>query len=266
MVSSTPDHAQAFDLPQHNDGKDHDGVNKSSVVEDYATPGDSSPSRFLYLLITVLAIGGFLFGYDTGVIAGALLPIKEEFGLSTQQQEFVVGGTEPMLPVPVPPVLLRYYSHYSPSVIPTHTRLALVVLLILQNFVCLSWTVIERQRGRERERVAPALPLSLTSLRHCRLSTLFCLSSLITLAQLYGNIGTTLGAILGGLLAGALSDLVGRKPVTLLSSIVFIVGAALMTFAHHYWLLLLGRVVVGVGVGLAALVVPLYIGGMEEPS
>lgn len=81
----------------------------------------------------------------------------------------------------------------------------------------------------------------------------------------YENIGTTLGAILGGLLAGALSDIMGRKPVTLLSSVVFIVGAALMTFAHQYWLLLLGRVVVGVGVGLAALVVPLYIGGMEQP-
>jgi len=58
-----------------------------------------------------------------------------------------------------------------------------------------------------------------------------------------------LGAIIGGLLAGALSDLFGRKPVTLLSSVIFVIGAALMTFAHQYWLLLLGRVVVGVGVG-----------------
>lgn len=179
MVSSTPN--EAFDLPQHTNGKDSDAGLSSSLddrrsnrpknAEDtqYDTPEDSSPSRFLYLLITVLAIGGFLFGYDTGVIAGALLPIKEEFGLSSQQQEFVVGGT-------------------------------------------------------------------------------------------------TLGAIIGGLLAGALSDIVGRKPVTLLSSIIFVVGAALMTFAHHYWLLLLGRVVVGVGVGLAALVVPLYIGELAPSA
>jgi SP family myo-inositol transporter-like MFS transporter 13 len=46
---------------------------------------------------------------------------------------------------------------------------------------------------------------------------------------------------------------VGRKPVTLLSSVIFVVGAALMTFAHAYWLLLLGRVVVGVGVGKISL-------------
>ncbi|KAG0300912.1 myo-inositol transporter [Linnemannia gamsii] len=148
------------DLSNSNSNKSNDGA----ISEE-----DSSPSKFLYLLITCLAIGGFLFGYDTGVIAGALLPIKEEFGLSSQQQEFVVGGT-------------------------------------------------------------------------------------------------TLGAIIGGLLAGALSDLVGRKPVTLLSSVIFVVGAALMTFAHAYWLLLLGRVVVGVGVGLAALVVPLYIGELAPSA
>ncbi|KAF9578730.1 myo-inositol transporter [Lunasporangiospora selenospora] len=121
----------------------------SNTEETQPAPGEGSPTKFLYLLITCLAIGGFLFGYDTGVIAGALLPIKEEFGLSSQQQEFVVGG---------------------------------------------------------------------------------------------------------------------RKPVTLLASVIFVVGAALMTFAHHYWLLLLGRVVVGVGVGLAALVVPLYIGELAPSA
>lgn len=72
--------------------KDLGNNSNSSGNNGAMSEEDSSPSKFLYLLITCLAIGGFLFGYDTGVIAGALLPIKEEFGLSSQQQEFVVGG------------------------------------------------------------------------------------------------------------------------------------------------------------------------------
>ncbi|KAF9975959.1 myo-inositol transporter [Actinomortierella ambigua] len=135
----------------------HASGDEPTNIKEEVPEHDSTPSRFLYFLIAVLAIGGFLFGYDTGVISGALLPIKEEFG-------------------------------------------------------------------------------------------------------------TTLGAILGGMLAGQMADMVGRKPVTLLSSVIFIVGAALMTFAHTYWLLLLGRVVVGVGVGLAALIVPLYIGELAPSA
>src|SRR3954449_4905644 len=38
------------------------------------------------------ALGGILFGYDTGVISGALLFIKDEFGLSSFLQGAVVGA------------------------------------------------------------------------------------------------------------------------------------------------------------------------------
>jgi sugar porter (SP) family MFS transporter len=49
-------------------------------------------SRFVVLAAAVAAIGGSLFGYDTGVISGAILFIRPAFGLSTTQVELVVSA------------------------------------------------------------------------------------------------------------------------------------------------------------------------------
>jgi SP family galactose:H+ symporter-like MFS transporter len=49
-------------------------------------------SRFVVLAAVVAAIGGALFGYDTGVISGAILFIKPAFGLGTSQVELVVSA------------------------------------------------------------------------------------------------------------------------------------------------------------------------------
>ena len=38
------------------------------------------------------AIAGFLYGYDTGIISGALIPIKDEFHLGHRMQEFVTSA------------------------------------------------------------------------------------------------------------------------------------------------------------------------------
>ena len=48
--------------------------------------------RRIYLATIVSALGGMLFGYDIGVISGAILFIKDDFSLSSGLEEFVVSS------------------------------------------------------------------------------------------------------------------------------------------------------------------------------
>jgi len=126
-------------------------------------PGAFEKLNFFTIYLTcVAALGGFLFGYDTGVISGALLLIKSEFDLTATQQETVVSMT-------------------------------------------------------------------------------------------------TVGAIAGCVVAARLSPARGRRPTLLFAGGVFTLGAGLLAFAPSYPVLVAGRAVVGVGVGLASHAVPMYI-------
>jgi SP family galactose:H+ symporter-like MFS transporter len=49
-------------------------------------------TKFVYIAALFAALGGLLFGYDTGVISGAHIFIKREFGLTTAAEEIVVSG------------------------------------------------------------------------------------------------------------------------------------------------------------------------------
>jgi sugar porter (SP) family MFS transporter len=117
----------------------------------------------------ITALGGLLFGYDTGVVSGALLFVKKDFGgLSSFQQELV-------------------------------TSLLLV------------------------------------------------------------------GAVIGALGAGRVSDWIGRRLTVLITALVFIVGVLLAAFTPTYPTLLVARVIIGLAVGSASMVVPLYIGEIVPP-
>jgi sugar porter (SP) family MFS transporter len=52
----------------------------------------SGRNRFVLRLAIIAAIGGFLFGYDTGVISGALLFISKSLGASQFDQQAFVGS------------------------------------------------------------------------------------------------------------------------------------------------------------------------------
>ncbi|CAH1771407.1 6943_t:CDS:2, partial [Entrophospora sp. SA101] len=57
----------------------------------------------------------------------------------------------------------------------------------------------------------------------------------------------------------SLSDFAGRRITSILAAIVFLVGSLIITFAGTYYLLVVGRFVVGLATGIASMVVPIYI-------
>ena len=53
----------------------------------------ASGERFLVFFVAVASLGGFLFGYDTGVVSGAMIKVVPAFDLDPFQHEMVVSST-----------------------------------------------------------------------------------------------------------------------------------------------------------------------------
>jgi sugar porter (SP) family MFS transporter len=71
--------------------------------------------------------------------------------------------------------------------------------------------------------------------------------------------GLLLGAMIGAAAAGRLSDRLGRKRLIIIAAVVFTGGAILAAVAPSVWVLVAARFIIGLAVGSAALVVPLYL-------
>jgi sugar porter (SP) family MFS transporter len=74
------------------------------------------------------------------------------------------------------------------------------------------------------------------------------------------------GAVIGALAAGRIADRIGRRPTVLGTAAVFVVGVALAASSPDYGVLVVARVVIGLAVGSASMVVPLYIGELVPPN
>ena len=67
------------------------------------------------------------------------------------------------------------------------------------------------------------------------------------------------GAALGAAGIGPLADRFGRRPVLLATAVIFVAGALMSALATSLALLLGGRLLVGVGIGGASMLTPLYL-------
>lgn len=67
------------------------------------------------------------------------------------------------------------------------------------------------------------------------------------------------GAIIGAAVGGYVNDRFGRRISLLLADILFLVGATIMAAAPFPAMIIVGRVFVGWGVGMASMTAPLYI-------
>ena len=110
---------------------------------------------YIFTIATVAALGGFLFGYDTGIISGALEFIRQTYPVNTFMQEVIVSSV-------------------------------------------------------------------------------------------------VLGALLGAILSGRLTDFFGSKNMLLYMAVLFIAGTLLSSLAFNISILILGRLIIGIAIGVTS--------------
>lgn len=73
------------------------------------------------------------------------------------------------------------------------------------------------------------------------------------------------GAFISSLCVGRIGDILGRRRTILYGSLIFIIGGAFQTFATGMPMMLLGRIVAGLGVGALSTIVPVYQSEISPP-
>ncbi|XP_038970555.1 probable inositol transporter 2 [Phoenix dactylifera] len=144
-------------------------------------------------------IGGLLFGYDTGVISGALLYIRDDFSSVDKK----------------------------------------------------TWLQYELTSDSQLV-VSPEKVVYLSAL--ARTGSLICMKTQEAIVST-----AIAGAIVGAAAGGWANDRFGRKTSILVADFLFFTGAVIMAAAPNPALLIVGRVFVGLGVGMASMTSPLYI-------
>ncbi|CAO2822219.1 unnamed protein product [Amaranthus hypochondriacus] len=68
-----------------------------------------------------------------------------------------------------------------------------------------------------------------------------------------------LSALVSSLVASKVCTIYGRKPAIFISSVFFLMGSTLSALSLHLWMVIIGRLLMGVGVGFGNEAVPLFL-------
>ncbi|KAF4584350.1 sugar porter (SP) family MFS transporter [Ophiocordyceps camponoti-floridani] len=74
-----------------------------------------------------------------------------------------------------------------------------------------------------------------------------------------------IGAFIASLIVGRVGDIIGRRRTILYGSCIFFVGGALQTFSTSMAMMMVGRIVAGLGVGMLSTIVPVYQSEISPP-
>ncbi|KAB8338927.1 hypothetical protein FH972_021867 [Carpinus fangiana] len=74
-----------------------------------------------------------------------------------------------------------------------------------------------------------------------------------------------IGALIASLGVGRIGDVIGRRRTIFWGSLIFVCGGALQTFANGMPMMLLGRIIAGLGVGALSTIVPVYQSEISPP-
>lgn len=73
-------------------------------------------------------------------------------------------------------------------------------------------------------------------------------------------------SLIGAASSGRIADAVGRRWTMAIAALFFLVGSATMGFAPDFSLLMVGRILAGIGVGFALMVAPVYTAEVSPAS
>ena len=74
-----------------------------------------------------------------------------------------------------------------------------------------------------------------------------------------------IGAFISSLSVGRIGDMIGRRRTILYGSMIFFVGGMLQTLANGMPMMMLGRIIAGLGVGALSTIVPVYQSEISPP-